>query len=81
MVITAFCVRAFWLNGFAGFFGIFWCKLATLGLTYYFINANKKNEYYYYQNLGVAKTLLWGATLIFDFILFLLLLILTSYLK
>ena len=80
-IITAFCLRAFWMYGFASFFGIFWCKVVTLGLTYYFINTNKKNEYYYYQNLGVAKTLLWRATLSFDFVLFLLLLILTYHLK
>lgn len=80
-IITFFCLRAFWINGFAGFLGIFWCKVLTFGLTYYFINTNKKNEYYYYQNLGVAKALLWTATLSFDFILFLLLLILTYHLK
>ena len=80
-IITAFCARAFWLYGFAGFFGIFWCKVATLGLTYYFINTSKKNEYYYYQNLGVAKTLLWTATLSLDLLLFLLSLVLTSYIK
>jgi hypothetical protein len=80
-IITAFCARAFWMYGFAGFFGIFWCKIATLGLTYYLINTRKKNEYYYYQNLGVGKRLLWSITLSFDFALFLLLLMLTYRLK
>lgn len=80
-IITAFCIRAFWMYDLAGFFGIFWCKVVTLGLTYYFINTNKKNEYYYYQNLGVPKALLWMATLSFDFIMFLVLIILTYHLK
>ena len=81
VILTAFCLRAFWVFGFDSFFGIFWCKVLTLGLTYYLINSNKKNEYYYFQNLGVTKTLLWAATISFDFILFLLLLILTYHLK
>lgn len=80
-IITALCIRAFWIYGFASFFGIFWCKVLTLGLTYYFVNTYKKKEYYYYQNLGVAKTLLWVVTLSFDFILFLLLLIFTYHLQ
>lgn len=80
-IITALCLRAFWAYGFVSFFGIFWCKVVTLGVTYYLVNTYKKNEYYYYQNLGVAKTLLWTVTLSFDFILFILLLILTYHLK
>ncbi len=79
-IITFFCVRAFWKYGFASFFGIFWCKIATLGLTYYLVSTYKKNEYYYYQNLGVSKTLLWTVSLSFDFALFLFLLILTNHL-
>jgi len=79
--ITAVCIRIFWINRFTGFFGIFWCKILSLALTYYFINANKKKEYYYYLNLGVSKTLLWASTLLFDLALFLGLLILVYQLK
>lgn len=53
----------------------------TMALIYYFININKKKEYYYYQNLGISKTLLWAASLTFDFILFIFLLILTYFLR
>lgn len=81
VIITAFCLRAFWIYGFASFSGIFWCKVVSLGLTYYFININKKNEYYYYQNLGIGKVLLWVATISLDFILFLLLIMLIYRLK
>jgi len=81
IIITAFCLRAFWIYGFSAFFGIFWGKIVTLGLTYYLINSNKKNEYYYYQNLGLAKTLLWAATLVFDFVFFLLLIFLAYQFK
>lgn len=81
LLITIACLRTFWMQGFAAFFGIFWCKLITLGITYYFINVNKKHEYYYYRNLGVSRTLLWTAALSFDFILFIFLIILAAYLR
>jgi hypothetical protein len=74
-LITISCLSAFWNYGFSIFAGIFWLKIATLGLTYYFINGYKRNEFYYYQNLGVSKGLLWASTLIFDFALFLFLII------
>lgn len=80
-IVTLFCVRLFAAHGFDIFFGIFWCKLLTLALTYYFVDINKKNEYYYYQNLGIAKTLLWSATLSFDFLLFILCLVLSNHLQ
>lgn len=79
--ITFLCLRAFWMYGFSSFFGIFWLKVLTMGATYYLIDSNKKNEYYYFQNLGVSKHLLWIASLSFDFVLFLFLLILTDYLQ
>lgn len=63
VVVTALCAKIFWVNGFAGFFGIFWCKVISLCLTYYLINERKKNEYYYYQNLGISKAILWSVTL------------------
>ena len=69
-VITACCVSLFWKYGFSIFFELFWFKTATLGLTFYFINGYKNKEYYYYQNLGVSRGLLWTTTLIFDFSLF-----------
>jgi hypothetical protein len=80
-IVTALCTRAFWIYGLAGFSGIFWCKIATLGLTCYLVNTHKKNEYYYYQNLGITKTLLWTLTLSLDLALFLLLLMLTYHFK
>jgi hypothetical protein len=77
-LITFLCVRAFWLHGFTSLSGIFWFKILTLGVTFFFVNQLKKKEYYYYQNLGIGKTLLWTATLAFDFVLFIILLILTN---
>jgi len=74
-LITATCLVLFWKYGFGVFSTLFWFKIGTLGLTFYFINNYKNKEYYYYQNLGVSKVLLWSATLSFDFALFIFLII------
>ena len=41
MLITTCCLALFWKFGFSIFVGIFWFKIATLALTYYFINSYK----------------------------------------
>ena len=57
---------------------LLWLKIATIGLTWYFIRSYKKKEFYYYRNLGIRDSVLWSVTLSFDFVLCLLLLILTN---
>jgi len=74
-LITFCSLVLFWQYGFSIFVVLFWFKVITLGLTFYFINNYKNKEYYYYQNLGISKALLWITTLIFDFTLFILLII------
>jgi len=81
LIITAGCVCIFWKYGFTTFLVLFWFKVATLALIYYFINNYKSKEYYYYQNLGISKVLLWAFTLTFDFTLFIFLIIQTSHLR
>lgn len=70
VIVTCACLRALWLGGLPAFFGVFWLKIATLGITYYFINTYRRDEYYYYQNLGVSKMALWVISLSFDMIVF-----------
>jgi len=81
LLINVFCLRVFWLNDFSSFFAIFWGKIFTLAIAYYFIDLYKKQEYYYYQNLGISKTILWVATLAFDFVLFIFLLITIHHIR
>src|SRR4028118_1274432 len=81
IVITACCLSLFWKYGFNIFVVLFWFKIVTLALTYYFINSYKSKEYYYYLNLGVSKAFLWVATLTFDFAVFLFLIIQTYKFK
>jgi lipopolysaccharide export LptBFGC system permease protein LptF len=49
----------------------FWFKIFTLAVIVYFVNVYKKNEFYYYKNLGISKLRLWIPILISDFLFFL----------
>ena len=72
-LITICCASLFWQYGYSIFAAIFWLKLASLAIIYWFINNYKRKEFYYYYNLGISKRVLWMATLLFDFLLFILL--------
>ena len=76
-LITIACISIFWKYGISTFSTLFWFKIITLAIVYYFIRTTKTKEFYYYQNLGVSKVLLWTSTLTFDFVIFLCSLILT----
>lgn len=80
-VITLACIGAlygFGKNGIHILQAFFWFKIFTLGVTVYSINTYKKNQFYYYRNLGLSKLKLWVPILTFDFIFFLTTLILTA---
>lgn len=75
--ITICCVWLFNRNGITTFFPLFWFKIVTLALIFYFIKEYKKREIFYYNNLGISQNLLWFSTLSFDLILFIVSLIIT----
>lgn len=52
-----------------------------MGFIITYINSYRENEYFYYQNLGVSKTTLWTGSLLFDFVLFLILIISAYHLR
>lgn len=54
---------------------LFWFKIFTLAMLVYSTNSYKKNEFYYYKNLGLSKLKLWPPILVFDFLFFLIALI------
>ncbi len=75
LIINVICIRLFWLYGISIFFGIFWCKIISYAFAFYFVNLYKKNEYFFYQNIGLQIKCLWAITLGLDFILFIIILI------
>ncbi len=55
----------------------FWFKIATYVMTLFYIKQTKHKEFYYYQALGVSKTILWVVSFIIDFFLFSILMYIT----
>jgi hypothetical protein len=56
----------------------FWFKIFTLAVIIYSTSVYKKNEIYYYKNLGLSRLKLWIPTLTFDFLFFLISLIILA---
>lgn len=77
-LITLACIGVVYTNGLSAITVLFWFKIATLALMVYFHNGYKRNELYYYKNLGISRQQLWIPSLLFDFSLFLGVLILTG---
>ncbi len=80
-MITLACMSIIYTWGIHTITALFWFKLFTLGVTVYFTNSYKWKEFYFYQNLGLSKTHLWTSSLIFDFLSFILVLIITLKIK
>ena len=83
-LITFVCLGllfGFGAKGISMIQALFWFKIFTLASIVYSTNVYKKNQFYYYKNLGLSKTALWIPVLIFDFLFFLIsIIILASYL-
>ncbi|HEY3371096.1 MAG TPA: hypothetical protein VGK10_09630 [Prolixibacteraceae bacterium] len=77
-LLTAICLVIIYTHGISTFQALFWFKISTLGLFYYSINSYKINELYYYKNLGISKRKLWIPILVFDFLFFLISMIITA---
>ena len=69
-LLTAACLSTLYTTGIAMFTLIFWLKVGTMWIIFYFTNSNKKKEYYYYDNLGISKPTLWIPALALDFMVF-----------
>jgi hypothetical protein len=63
----------FYFIGIRPFVVLFWFKIATMAIFLYFIDTYKRDELYYFKNLGLSKQFLWISTLLFDFLLFIIL--------
>ena len=70
LVFSSISVYIVAIKGFSTFNSMFWFKIITTAITVFSVSANRSNEFFYYQNLGLSKSTLWTITLIFDFILY-----------
>jgi hypothetical protein len=80
-LVTFICLGLLYGFGVKGIYiiqALFWFKIFTLAIIVYLMNGYKKNEFYYYKNLGVSKLTLWIPILTFDFLIFLIALIILA---
>jgi chromate transport protein ChrA len=75
LLVTFVCLFLFREYGMSILYMLFLLKLATLALVFSYIRSYKNKEFYYYQNLGLSRAFLWTTTFLFDFFLYLLLLL------
>ena len=81
MLISFISLAVIANSEFKLFIIMFWFKIAVTAIIVYFINDNKRKEFYYYQNLGISKTILWVSTISLDLLLFLFTAFLISLIK
>ncbi len=81
LMITLSCLSIIYEWGISTFIVLFWFKIITLALVFYYIHNFKKDVFFYYKNLGLTKKHLWIPALTFDMFLFLILVILTLKIK
>ncbi|MTB53447.1 hypothetical protein [Lewinella sp. W8] len=70
VLINGACTIILSTWGIATFKYLFWFKVITLLLTYYFVSEIKAKEFIYYKNLGVSKRLLWTVAAFVEVVLF-----------
>lgn len=66
--IDTVCLVFFFKYGLSVFKILFWFKLSTMAMIFYFFK--DKKEFYYYFNQGLSRGLMWAVTLSFDFIVY-----------
>ena len=77
LMITLSCLITIYTWGIQTFAAMLFIKTSTLGVIFYYIRSFKKNEFYYYKNLGLTQKHLWIPTFTFEVFLFLILTTLT----
>ena len=80
-IISLSCMSIVLANGLKTLTALFWFKIITFGVIFYFINIYKQKELYYYTNLGLSKLLLWISSGAIDLMFFVLLIMIASIIK
>ncbi len=75
IAITIGALSIIYIHGIDTFIFVFWFKNLTLFFILYANNSYKRDEYFYYLNLGIPKKHLWISSALFDIFIFIILLI------
>lgn len=69
-LITLACLISLDKDGLEALTPWLFLKIFSAAAIIFFINTFKRNEFYYYQNLGLSKTSLWLITMGIDMTIF-----------
>jgi len=70
ILISLACAFLFFGRGTVLFTPLFWFKITTIALLYYYINGYKSKEFFFYKNLGIGKKALWIFAISLDLIIY-----------
>jgi hypothetical protein len=81
VLITLVSIAMLYELGLGAVALIVWFKIITMVIFAWYVSAYKHKEFYYYRNLGLSKLRLFAFTLGFDFMVFVLLIVLTHVVR
>ena len=70
LIITGLCLGILYKWGSSTLTALIWFKFISLSIFLFHINSSKKDDFYYYKNLGISKRTLWIGAILFDMCLF-----------
>ena len=71
-LISLTCAYLLMEIGVPALFYLFWFRVITWGLIYYYVRDYKKRDFYFYDNLGIGRRTLWSASMLCEALLFIL---------
>jgi hypothetical protein len=80
-IASLLCAYLFFKYGIKAIGTLFWIKIFSDAVIVLYINNYKSKEFYYYRNLGLSRKVLWTISLIIDFLVFVILVVLASLIK
>lgn len=81
ILITGLCLGILYKSGSSTLTALIWFKFITQSIILYYINSYKKDDFYYYKNLGISKRTLWFGAIVLDMTIFILSIIMTLKLR
>jgi len=70
ILISFVCAYFLFKYGLPVYSPLFWFKIITFALIFYYIKEYKSKEFYFYKNLGISKKALWIFSTSLDFIIY-----------
>jgi len=67
IVISIVCAYFLIIYGVSAYFFLFWFKIITSALIFFYIREYKSKEFCFYKNLGISKKALWIFSFLLDF--------------